>query len=108
MRFIETPVFTRALQGLLDDAAYQALQLGLLLRPRAVRLGVAHRPEESLEFLRGQRLPLYARRLRTALSWGGPSRAAAACASCAGRCPARESAAAPGSFTIGTSRVRRV
>ena len=38
MRFIETPVFTRVLEGLLDDAAYQALQLALLLRPKLGRV----------------------------------------------------------------------
>src|SRR5262245_17920955 len=38
MRFIETPVFTRVLEELLDDAAYQALQLALLLRPKVGRV----------------------------------------------------------------------
>jgi hypothetical protein len=33
MRFVETPVFTRALRRLLSDEAYRALQLALLLRP---------------------------------------------------------------------------
>jgi hypothetical protein len=33
MRFIETPVFTRAIVALLDDEAYQLLQLALLQRP---------------------------------------------------------------------------
>ncbi len=33
MRFIETPVFTRAVQRHLDDDAYRALQLALVLRP---------------------------------------------------------------------------
>src|SRR5260221_13930801 len=33
MRFIETPVFTRAIAELLDDDAYQGLQLALLVRP---------------------------------------------------------------------------
>ncbi len=33
MRFIETPVFTRAVQRQLDDDAYRALQLALVLRP---------------------------------------------------------------------------
>jgi mRNA-degrading endonuclease RelE of RelBE toxin-antitoxin system len=33
MRFIETPVFTRALVTLLDDEQYRSLQLALLLRP---------------------------------------------------------------------------
>ena len=35
MRFIETPVFTRELQGLLSDDDYRSLQLALLLRPDA-------------------------------------------------------------------------
>jgi hypothetical protein len=34
MRFIETPVFTRAIVELLDDEQYQSLQLALLLRPK--------------------------------------------------------------------------
>ncbi len=33
MRFIETPVFTRAIVELLDDEQYRLLQLALLLRP---------------------------------------------------------------------------
>ena len=33
MRFVETPVFTRVLTGLIDDDSYRALQLSLLLRP---------------------------------------------------------------------------
>jgi hypothetical protein len=33
MRFIETPVFTRAVVQLLDDEEYRSLQLALLLRP---------------------------------------------------------------------------
>ena len=35
MVFIETPVFTRLLQGLLDDDAYAALQARLVIRPDA-------------------------------------------------------------------------
>ncbi len=35
MRFIETPVFTRALIDLLPDDEYRALQLALMLRPGA-------------------------------------------------------------------------
>ena len=35
MRFIETPAFTRAVEGLLDDEEYQTLQLALLLRPES-------------------------------------------------------------------------
>lgn len=34
MRFIETPVFTRAVVDLLDDDQYRSLQLALLLRPQ--------------------------------------------------------------------------
>jgi len=33
MRFIETPVFTRAIEDLLDDEEYRSLQVGLLVRP---------------------------------------------------------------------------
>ena len=33
MRFIETPVFTRAIVALLDDEAYRLLQLSLLESP---------------------------------------------------------------------------
>jgi mRNA-degrading endonuclease RelE of RelBE toxin-antitoxin system len=33
MRFLETPVFTRAVEELLDDDQYHALQIALLLRP---------------------------------------------------------------------------
>ncbi len=35
MRFIETPVFTRAILALLDDEGYRSLQLALLARPEA-------------------------------------------------------------------------
>ncbi len=33
MRFIETPIFTKELQHLLEDEEYRALQLALLIRP---------------------------------------------------------------------------
>ena len=33
MRFVETRVFTTVIRGLLDDEAYRALQIALLLRP---------------------------------------------------------------------------
>src|SRR5437870_930109 len=33
MRFIETPVFTRAIVDFLDEEAYRSLQLALLQRP---------------------------------------------------------------------------
>jgi len=33
LRFLETPVFTAAIRGLLTDESYRALQLALLLRP---------------------------------------------------------------------------
>jgi mRNA-degrading endonuclease RelE of RelBE toxin-antitoxin system len=35
MRFIETPIFTRAVDDLLNDEEYRALQLALLLRPES-------------------------------------------------------------------------
>jgi putative transcriptional regulator len=35
MRFVETPVFTRALLNLLSDDEYRSLQLALMLRPDA-------------------------------------------------------------------------
>jgi hypothetical protein len=35
MRFIETPVFTRAIVALLDDEGYRSLQLALLHRPES-------------------------------------------------------------------------
>lgn len=38
MRFIETPVFTRTIVSLLDDEAYQVLQLALLRQPLLGRL----------------------------------------------------------------------
>jgi len=33
MRFVETPIFTRAVTALLDEEQYRALQLALALRP---------------------------------------------------------------------------
>jgi len=33
MRFVETPVFTKKVRGLLPDEDYRALQIALLLRP---------------------------------------------------------------------------
>lgn len=33
VRFVETPIFTRRLREYLDDEAYRALQIALLLRP---------------------------------------------------------------------------
>jgi hypothetical protein len=38
MRFIKTPVFTRAVEELLDDEAYRFLQIALVLRPDVGRL----------------------------------------------------------------------
>src|SRR5262245_7664102 len=38
MRFLETPVFTRVVEELLDDEAYRFLQIALVLRPDAGRL----------------------------------------------------------------------
>ncbi|MBD3868307.1 MAG: hypothetical protein IFK94_09290 [Acidobacteria bacterium] len=38
MEFIETPVFTKEVRRHLDDMAYRALQLALLLRPEQGRL----------------------------------------------------------------------
>ena len=35
MRFIETPVFTRAIVALLDDEEYRSLQRAMLRRPEA-------------------------------------------------------------------------
>ncbi|TAJ75186.1 hypothetical protein EPO44_22230 [bacterium] len=35
MLFVETPIFTRELRGLLSDDDYRALQSALLLRPEA-------------------------------------------------------------------------
>jgi hypothetical protein len=35
MRFVETPVFTRAVLSLLSDDEYRSLQLALMLRPDA-------------------------------------------------------------------------
>jgi len=55
MRFVETPVFTAELRGLLPEEQYQALQVALMLRPeqgpvipgggglRKMRWGWAHR-----------------------------------------------------------------
>ena len=33
MRFIKTPIFTKAVQSLLEDDEYKSLQVALLLRP---------------------------------------------------------------------------
>lgn len=33
MRFVETPIFTTVIRRFLDDDAYRALQMALLLRP---------------------------------------------------------------------------
>ncbi|OGT80355.1 MAG: hypothetical protein A3H91_13780 [Gammaproteobacteria bacterium RIFCSPLOWO2_02_FULL_61_13] len=33
MRFVETPIFTKVINRLLDDEAYRALQVALMLRP---------------------------------------------------------------------------
>ncbi len=38
MRFIETPVFTRAVVEVLDDEEYRLLQLALLLQPELGRV----------------------------------------------------------------------
>jgi hypothetical protein len=33
MRFVETPIFTKIITGLLDDENYRGLQIALMLRP---------------------------------------------------------------------------
>ena len=33
MRFVETPIFTKVIDRLIDDAAYRGLQIALMLRP---------------------------------------------------------------------------
>jgi hypothetical protein len=33
MRFVETPIFTKAINRLVDDEAYRGLQIALMLRP---------------------------------------------------------------------------
>lgn len=33
MRFVETPIFTKVITGLLDDDEYRSLQIALMLRP---------------------------------------------------------------------------
>ena len=33
MRFVETPIFTRVITGLLDDDEYRSVQIALMLRP---------------------------------------------------------------------------
>ena len=33
MRFVETPIFTKIIDGLLDDEDYRKLQIALMLRP---------------------------------------------------------------------------
>ena len=33
MRFVETPIFTKIITGLLDDDEYRSLQMALMLRP---------------------------------------------------------------------------
>lgn len=38
MRFVETPIFTHAIGGLLDHESYRSLQLALILRPEAGRV----------------------------------------------------------------------
>jgi hypothetical protein len=49
MRFLETPIFTRSIQGLLDDEELRALQVALLLRPA---LGALIRGSGGLRKLR--------------------------------------------------------
>ena len=33
MRFVETPIFTKVIDRLIDDEAYRGLQIALMLRP---------------------------------------------------------------------------
>jgi hypothetical protein len=49
MRFIETPIFTASLRKHVDDEAYRALQLALVLRPEQ---GALIRGGEGLRKLR--------------------------------------------------------
>jgi mRNA-degrading endonuclease RelE of RelBE toxin-antitoxin system len=49
MRFLETPVFTRAVVEVMDDETYRSLQLALLLRPE---LGSTIRGSGGLRKLR--------------------------------------------------------
>ena len=71
MRFIETPVFTRAVVALLDDDAYRALQFDLLERPE---LGALIRNSVGLRKVR-RPLPGRGKRggLRVIYYWDKPS-----------------------------------
>ncbi len=51
MRFVETPIFTRTIVGLLGDQEYQPLQLALAQRPQ---LGAVLRGSGGLRKLRWQ------------------------------------------------------
>ncbi len=51
MRFVETPVFTRAVTSLLSDEEYRQLQLALLIRPEQ---GALIRGSGGLRKLRGE------------------------------------------------------
>jgi mRNA-degrading endonuclease RelE of RelBE toxin-antitoxin system len=71
MRFIETPVFTRAVVELLEDEDYQSLQLALLLRPE---LGQVIPRSGSLRKLRWSRKGMGKRGgFRVVYFWDEPS-----------------------------------
>jgi hypothetical protein len=71
MRFIETPVFTRAIVALLNDEEYRSLQLALLQRPES---GALIRKSGGLRKLRWP-LPGHGKRggLRIIYFWDRPS-----------------------------------
>lgn len=71
MKFIETPVFTRAITELMNDEQYRSVQLALLLQPK---LGSVIRRSGGLRKLRGS-LPGVGKRggLRLIYFWDEPS-----------------------------------
>lgn len=64
MKFIETPLFTKEVQALLEDDEYKSLQIALLLRPEQGSISLAQVDFELLIYSKSKKDDLSQDQLR--------------------------------------------